>query len=166
MITFSRSEAYRMPDPALQTLWYLTTPSSNGAAISIAAESVSATWLKTSFRPRPADGKKLYFPDQTDIDGLNIVFYETFDFRVTRWYNSFQELVFNDGFYGMPANYKKPFILSLFERSNTKTPIYTITYEGCAPTDRAPFNLNYEDETGRITVEAQFTVDNVVEEAA
>lgn len=154
--------AHALPDPAQGTLWYLSVPFTQGMVYNVYAERIAATFFKTSFRPRPADGRNSYFPEMTDLDGLSITFYETFDYRVTNWLETWRKLIRDaDGNYGPPAVFKKTMTLRIYARDNLRSPIITINYEGCAPSDKTPFELGYDDETLRITVEAQFSVDNM-----
>lgn len=157
--------AHSIPDPAQNTLWWLTVPFSNGQVYHVLAERCSATFPKTSFRPRPTDGKQSYYPETTDLDGLNIAFYEAFDYRVTNWLNTWRKLIRDDdGNYGPPALYKRDIQVRSYARTDLRSPVLSLTYVGCAPTDQTPFEFNYDDETGRMVVEAQFSVDNMTME--
>lgn len=152
--------AHSLPDPAQSNLWYLICPFTNGQVYHVLAERVSITFPKNAFRPRPADGKFKYYPETSDLDGINVTFYETFDYRVLAWLNSWRKLIKDDdGNYHPPALFKKEMIVRLYDRINLTSPRVTITYEGVAPSDQTPFELGYDDETSRITVEAQFSVD-------
>lgn len=154
--------AHSLPDPAQNTLWYCSVPFTNGMVYHVLAERAAPTFSKTSFRPRPAAGRQKYYPEATDIDGINITFYETFDFRVTNWLHSWRKLVVDDdGNHGPPALFKKEIIFRLYARDNLSKPSMTMIYTGCAPTDQTAYELSYEDETGRITIEAQFSVDRM-----
>jgi len=156
-----RTQAHALPEPALATLWYLSVPFTNGMIYHVYAERVSATFPKTSFRPRPADGKNKYFPESTDLDGLSITFYEMYDYRVHKWLSEWRKLIKDkDGNYSPAALYKKDMTLRLYARTNMSSPIYTVNYIGVAPSDQAPLDLQFDDETQRITVETQFSVDN------
>lgn len=155
--------AHSLPDPAQNTLWYLICPFTNNQIYHVLAERISATFPKNAFRPRHSEGSFDYFPETSDIDGINISFYETFDFRVTAWLDKWRKLIKDpEGNYNPPILFKREFELQLFSRDNMTSPTMTILYQGVAPSDQTPIELAYEDETGRIMVEAQFSVDNQV----
>jgi hypothetical protein len=152
-------------DPALNTLWVLEIPFTNDADIVVYAERMQATFPKTPFRARYNEGSNSYFPETSDIDGINITFYEASDLRVTTWLDVWRKLIrSSDGNYGLPVTYKKEILAKLYSQDNMSTPVKTLKYIGCAPTDQTPFELQYDDATGRITVEVQFSVDSLEQE--
>lgn len=157
-----RSLAHSLPDPAANNLWFLSVPFTTGEVYHVLAERITAPFYKIAFRPRPADGSSDYFPEVSDIDGINVSFYETYDHRVTNWLNKWRKLIRDEkGNYGPPSLYKKDMLLRIYARDNLSSPVMSMTYIGCAPTDQTPFEFNYEDETGRLIVEAQFSVDDM-----
>lgn len=154
--------AHSLPDPAQSTLWYLSVPFTNNMVYHVLAERVSATFYKNPFRPRLTDGSNNYFPEVSDIDGINVTFYETFDYRVTKWLQEWRKLIKDSaGNYGLPGIYKKEMTVRMYSRDDLTNHRLALTYLGVAPSDQTPFELNYDDETGRTTVEAQFSVDDV-----
>ena len=153
--------AHSLPDPAQNTLWYLICPFTNNQIYHVLAERVSATFQKNSFRPRHSEGSFDYFPETTDLDAINISIYETFDYRVTAWLYQWRKLIRDEhGNYHPPVLFKREMELQLFSKDNLTSPIMTIRYNGAAPSDQTPFEMAYEDEAGRIIVEAQFSVDS------
>lgn len=159
--TLSRQLALSIKDPALASLWLLKVPFAD-FQVEVVAEKVQPTFNKTPANPRFNQGSNSYYPGITDIDGLSISFYEQVDYPVSMWLNTWRKLVFNpeDGVYGMPSVYKQDIVIDYFA-ANSSSPIKTATYSGCWPTDKAPFNLDYESAEGRIMVEAQFSVDTM-----
>lgn len=156
----SRDLAYGLVDPAIGSLWLVTVPFNDGNTYMIYVERIMVTFPKIPFRPRPTDGSNSYFPERKDIDGINMTLYETFDFRVSKWLDEWRKLMFDDdGNYGAPDVFKQSITLQLFARDNLESPIKTRKYYGVAPTDVTAFELNFEDETNRIVIEAQFSVD-------
>lgn len=157
-----RLDAEAAPDPALNTLWLLEIPFADSTGLILYAERMQVTFPKTPFRPRYNEGSNSYFPETSDIDGINITFYEAADFRVTNFIKLWRKLIKDaDGNYGMPDTYKKEIHAKLFSQDNMSSPIKTLKYIGCAPTDQTAFELQYDDATGRITVEVQFSVDSM-----
>lgn len=163
MISLERNFALDAPDPALTTLWKLQIPFGDSVNF-LFAESITATFQKIPAEARFSEGSNMYYPGNADVDGISIAFYETHDHLVGSWLVEWQKMVFNNsgGVYGAPINYKKPIIANLYSK-HSKKPIKVLTYEGCWPTDRGPYELNYEEETGRIKIQAQFSVDDVKE---
>ena len=159
MIT--RDAALAMESPALNTLWRLTVPFVQYDT-HIFAENMSATWPKIPSRPRATAGSNTYYPEVMDIDGISATFYETERHDVTRWFANWQSLICDsDGNYGVPKDYKKDCVAELFARTELSSPILTLRYSGVWPTDKSPYQLSYDDETGRLTVEVQFATDSV-----
>lgn len=162
MIT--RDAALALKEPALSTLWVMEFPFATGVA-HLTAERVTATWPKVPSRPRATAGSNTYFPETSDIDGISAALYETEDYAVTRWYQQWQFLVHDaNGNYGVPSAYKKDCIARLYKRSNLTSPVLTLRYQGVWPTDKNAFELTYDDEAGRLTVELQFSTDSVTVE--
>jgi len=161
MGVLSRDYALSVPEPALTTLWRVMIPFGNSVT-HLLAESVTLTWLKVPTEPVFSGGKHVYFPGMAEVDGLAITFYETHDYQVSKWLENWQMLVYNvdSGVYGVPAQFKKEITVNLFSKVSTK-PIKIVTYNGCWPTDKGPYELNYQEETGRIVIQAQFAVDKV-----
>jgi hypothetical protein len=155
-----RDLALNAPDPALASHFLVKIPLGNYTK-DIIAERVTATFPKTPANPRFNGGSNSYFPGTTDIDGLSISFRETYDYRVTKWLNEWRLLVFDqkDGTYGMPINYKKTINVVYFGAGSNKPK--DSEYLGCWPTDKGPFSCDYSDETGRLIVEVQFSVDSM-----
>lgn len=161
-----RELAYGMPEPAQSTLWVVEFPFST-SVYHIYAEQFSPTFPKVPSRPRFTDGSNTYYPEITDIDGISATFYETSDYRVSQWLMKWRQLIVDaKGNYGAANRYKKKVTARLFARDNLNNASAVLVYSGVWPTDKSPFSLNYDDETGRLTVEVQFSTDSVEEEYA
>lgn len=155
-----RIHALEVKDPAFAFRWFVYVPDAGGLYQCI-AEKLTATFPKVPAKSRFTSGRVNYFPDNNEIDGLTITFYETYDYDVTRWLSRWcGKIVHEDGSYGVPNDYKKEIIAQLL-LPGSDTPSLTLTYKGAWPTDRGAYNLAYDDESGRITVEAQFSVDEL-----
>lgn len=157
-----RDTALAAPDPALSSLWQVMIPYANGKA-TLFAETVSLTWFKIPAEGHLAGGRHLYFPGYAEVDGLAISFYETHDHKVGNWLQAWQKLIYNPEteVYGLPKDYKQTITVNLFSRFSSNA-AKIVTYTGCWPTDRGPYELTYSDETGRIVIQAQFACDKQV----
>lgn len=155
-----RTYALGAPEPALSSIWIVKIPF-NTQNIFIAAEQVSATVRKIPGESRFTGGRNKFYAGTSDIDSVSITFYETDDYAVSKWLYSWRKLVEDNGIYGLPADFKKIFYVFAYSKSQPK-PTRTFKYDGVWPTDRNAYEYN-QDETGRITVQAQFAVDDVEE---
>lgn len=160
MAILDRIHALYAPDPALKFRFYVHVPDVDDM-YSCVVDTISATFPKVPAKARFGGGSNTYFPDTNDIDGLSITFYEAYDYRVTAWLSRWRaKVVKPDGTYGLPPEYKRDITVMMFNYS-VETPVMTMTYKDCWPTDQNPFALSYEDSEGRLQVEAQFAVDNL-----
>ena len=156
----NRQYALNAVDPALSTRWYVMVPGATSPTFAV-AESVTATFRKIPAKSRYRTGKNSNYADNSEIDGLTIVFFETSDFQVTKWLRTWREMVFHpDGTYGLPVQYKKDIFVQMLGIENNNVQL-SLKYTGAWPTDQSPWTLDYEDATGRVKVEAQFSVDEM-----
>lgn len=156
----NRINALNAPDPAVNFRWFVTVPD-GGQGYDYVAERITATFPKVPAKARFTHGRQNYYPDNNDIDGITIAFYETYDFRVTKWLSRWRgRIVHPDGTYGVPRDYQRDIIADLY-LIGSNAPVLTLTYKKCWPTDQGAFDLSYEDETGRIIVEVQFATNQV-----
>lgn len=159
MSILDRFNALNAPDPALKFRFYVYVPDTTDSYHCV-VENITATFVKIPSKPRFNGGSNSYYPDTNDIDGLSITFYEAYDYRVSAWLSRWRALVVrSDGFYGIPSEYKKTIMIHAYN-NNSENPTLKLQYSGCWPTDQQPFEFSYEDATGRMTVQAQFSVDN------
>jgi hypothetical protein len=159
----TRELALSLADPAQNNLFLVTVPFTNGKHFHVVAETISMTFPKVPFRPRFSQGSNTYYPETSDIDGISISFYETHTYQVTGWLDTWRKLLIDSrGNYGLPAVYKKDVPVQVFSRENLSEPTLTFIYQGIAPSDQSPFDMSYEDEAGRLIVEAQFSCDSMI----
>lgn len=156
-----RDRALSAPDPALSTLWLVQVPF-NSSVTFLVAEDCTATFPKIPAESRFANGEHRYRPGFKDIDGLSITFYETYKYEVSEWLRLWQNMIYKDGIYGVPSDYAAPITVTLYSKHQS-APVRTLKYLNAWPTDRGPYQLNYNEETGRTTVQAQFSVDGLDE---
>ena len=125
-------------------------------------ERIGINFAKIPSKGRFTGGSFDYYPDNSNIDGFPITFYEDEFFTVTRYLYQWSSAVCSsDGnvIYGLPAVYKRSLICGLFNRISDLNPVLSLRYTKIWPTDRESWSLNYNDE-GRLTVTANFSVDN------
>ena len=160
----SRDAAFAVADPALNSIFIVRMPFSFNSLTELIAEQVTPTFHKTPAQARFSQGSNDYYPGTTDVDGISVTFYEAYTYSTSKWLNSWRRMVYDPitSNFGVPKSYKQNIVVEAYSRFST-SPVRTITYTGCWPTDRGPYEYNYTDETGRITVQAQFSVDSVSE---
>ena len=147
-------------DPAIQTRWRVLMPDQK-REWQYMAESVEAVFRGVSSKARYSQAKSRHFPDASEIDTLNINFYETYDFEVTKYLYKWRHKIRSvDGFYGMPQDYERDIYVDMLHYDIDK-PIARFKYLKCWPIDASPLSLNYEDSTGRVQVSATFRVDEM-----
>lgn len=156
-----RQYALQAPDPALSTRWYMIVPDVKSATMCV-AENATLTFQKIPAKQRYRQGKMMNYADTSSVDGINISFYETNDYQVSRWLQAWRLQVFNPrtGVYGMPSRYKKTIEAHLLGIDSLE-PKLSLIFTGCFPTDQNTWEVQYDDATGRLKVEAQFSVDDV-----
>lgn len=160
MAILDKIHALNAPDPALKSRFYVYVPDITDLYQCV-VETIQPTFNKIPAKPRFTAGRNEYFPDNNDIDGLSITFYETFDFKVTAWLSRWRsKIVHPNSTYGLPKEYKRDILVHVYSY-DSEHPLIIMKYIGCWPTDQNPFNLAYEDETGRLQVDAQFSVDGL-----
>ena len=150
----------QLKDPAIQTRWRVIMPDQRNP-MQYMAESVEAVFRGVSSKARFAQAKSKHYPDASEIDALNIIFYETYDYEVTRYLERWRNKIRNkQGFYGMPAEYEKTIYVDMLHY-DVNNYIIRFKYLKCWPIDSSPLSLTYEDSSGRIQVNATFRVDDV-----
>lgn len=162
MSLMSRDYALSAPDPALSTLFFVRMPQDLANTPQfLLAESVSLLVPKISAESSFSNGGYDFFPGFIENDSVSITFYETYNYAVSKWLRDWRKKVSDGrGNYGLPVEYKKDIIVAMYSKFSTK-PVNVVTYNACWPTDRAPYELNYQEESGRVTVQATFSCDNV-----
>lgn len=156
MLNFT--SALLVKEPALVSRWYLQVPDVSGPYECI-AESVELSFEKNQPKGRHFSATQRFYPDFRDIDGTTVVFYETWDFQVTKWLTRWRKQVYrSDGTYGYPVDFKKKMTAYMFNLSSNE-PILAYELTGCWPTDKVPYNLTFEDSEGRLQTACIFSVD-------
>ena len=157
----TRSAAFSMAPPALASRWFVLFENQVGPYSNV-VETVEATFINTEAKARYSQGSNNYFAETTDIEGLNIMFYEDEKFSVTKWLKDWRKQVYNpeNGVYGYPDDYKKRIYIELFSYEENR-PILTLGYKNCWPTTAGTLALSYEDPNGRLQVTQQFSVDTL-----
>lgn len=162
MSRLSRQITLGLIEPALQGRWYCSFPELAQQQNTIIVESVTPTFGKIPAIPRFYGGSNRYYPGVKDIDGLQVVLYETHDFYTTRWLNDWRKKIYDDETqnYGLPKDYWKEVIVDLYGVNDSDTPAMQLKYKECWPTDQQAFQLNYTEMDGRLTVQVNLSVNN------
>lgn len=147
-------------DPAIQTRWRVIMPDQK-REWQYMAESVEVVFRGVSSKARYSQAREKHFPDSSEIDTLNIVFYETYDMEVTKYIHNWRHKIRAiDGSYGLPKDYERTIYVDILHY-DIDSPIMRFKYLKCWPIDSSPLPFSYEDNTGRIQVNQTFRVDDV-----
>ena len=157
----NRETALNIPAPALTTRWIVLFENQPGPYKGI-VETVEATFINTESKGRLSQGSNNYYPEMSDIENLNIVFYEDSEYSVTKWLRDWKLKIYDPvtGNYGVANDYKKRIYIELYNLV-TKTPILKLGYKNCWPTSTGGYGLTYEDPSGRLQVNQQFSTDTL-----
>jgi hypothetical protein len=157
----TRTDVLNLPPPAPLFRWITLFDGQPGPYKGI-VETIEATYINTEAKGRRSQGSNNYFADTTDIESLNIMFYEDDKYSVTKWLKEWKEKVFNplDGSYGVANDYKKRIYVELYNLKTNK-PIMQLAYQNCWPAATGATSYSYEDSSGRVQVNQQFSVDTL-----
>lgn len=150
-----------LEDVALQGRWFTYVDRVDGPT-EVLVEHQSIPWHKTQPTARYTSGMFRHYPGPVDVDGIQIVFYETWDYRVTKWLNYWRSEVYDPetGVFGTPTMYRREFVTEFYP-PNSESSAMRRSYLGCFPIEQQPFELSYAEVDGRITVSGLFAVNKV-----
>jgi hypothetical protein len=151
----------QLKDPASQERWRIRMPQED-YQFQCMAESVEMSIRNVPAKQRFAQGRNFNYADVSTLEGINIVFYETYDFSVTDYLRKWKLLVYNSetGAYGPPASYERTIVVEMLNYEDDSV-IKTFEYLGAWPTDTSPITASYEDPNGRIQITQPFAVRDV-----
>lgn len=160
-LRLAKSIARSLEDPALQGRWFTYVEGINKPT-EVLVEHVTVPWHKTQPTARYTAGTFRHYPGAMDVDGIQMVFYEVWDYRVTKWLNDWRRLVYDPetGIFGLPKKYRKEFVTEFYPPHN-ESPTMRRSYAGCFPIEQPPFEMTYAEVDGRVTVSALFAVNRV-----
>lgn len=160
-MNLAKSVARSLEDPALQGRWFTYMERVEGPT-QVLVEHQSIPWHKTQPTARYTAGQFRHYPGPHDVDGIQVVFYEVWDFRVTNWLNNWRREVYDPetGAYGVPKFYRREFVTEFYP-PNSESAAMRRSYTGCFPVEQQPFELSYAEVDGRLTVTALFAVNKV-----
>ena len=146
-----------LKDPALQTRWRVRMPDED-YPFQVMAESVEFSTRNVAAKQRMAMGKAWSFPDSSTLDGITIVFYETYDWSVTNYLAKWDNLVRDEnGNYGVPIDYEKTIVIEMLNYEDDSA-IKSFEYVGVWPTEMGALSMTSEDPNGRVQITQQFAV--------
>ena len=101
-----------------------------------------------------------YFPMFHDISAFGVTFYGDSQNRVIRYLNHWKSRVknFKTGIYQLPGYYKRRWLVSLLDPAGNE--VATAELSGCWPADTGQISLDYNDGSGRILLNQNFSVDD------
>lgn len=101
-----------------------------------------------------------YFPSFHDVSAFNVTFYGDSKGDTLRYlmYWKSQVKSFETGLYKLPGEYKRQWDVVLLDPKGT--PVVEATLSGCWPADTGQVSLTYDDGSGRITFNQNFSLDN------
>lgn len=107
-------------------------------------------------------GRTTYFPSFPETGQITISMYETdtgaANLSLASWGDAVKS---QDGWYGLPINYKGTLIVNLFGYSSNVQPVYSYSFEGIWPSDTGTFDLGYDND-GRLIISVTFSVDRIL----
>ena len=137
-------------------------PSGLSAAQYIAVEAINFEHLNIESVPRHNGYTSIHFPGFNNLQSVNIAFYETEDYLVTKYLRSWQRLVIDkNGNYGVPSSFKQNIVFRCYGWSDTTTPKLEGTLVGCWPTTQSDLAMDYTT-SGRVVVSCAFAVDDSI----
>lgn len=156
----TREAIQQIKDPARNGRWFVLFNNASDPYECI-AEQAELVFEEIQPKSRYVAGSQKYYPDNATLSAVSMTFYETYDYQVTRYMNRWRSLIRrDDGFFGLPADYKRVIDAQLYY-PNRNSPVLTVRYTGCWPTNQGAFALTYDDEEGRLQVPVTFSVDRV-----
>ena len=163
MITYQQLFSNTIKEPSKQSLFRLTMPNQDYPFQCI-AESVELSFRNTAFKQRIAQGRNFNYADFSNLDMLNVVFYETKDMSVKDYINKWKLLIYNPitGVFGPPKLYERTITVEVLDEETAEV-VQTMEYRGAAPADTAPITISYEDANGRVQITQSFAVKELVE---
>lgn len=161
-LILSKAGVRALKDPAIKGRWFTYVPDVLDQT-EVLVEQISVPFLKTQPAGRFTAGAPRYYPTMWDVDGLQCVFYETHDFKVTTWLEAWRNKVYDPetGIFGSPKDYRREFVIDFFPIQSEKA-VMRRSYMGCCPIEQQSFELTYSEIDGRITVSAQFFVNRIL----
>lgn len=162
MARLTRALANNILDPAMQGRWYVVFPFTENPE-RLLVEVAQPPHAKILPVPRYYGGSMRFYPGAVEIDPISLTFYETKDYFATRLINAWRSKVFNPQTkrFGLPAEYREDIEVHFYGPEKSSAPIMTFRYVDCWPSDQMPFDLNYGEIDGRLTVPAQFVTHGV-----
>lgn len=121
-------------------------------------EKVTVPWATYESIPIYGQGSNNYYHSVQDIDAINVTFYEDTELTVTRMLVEWRKIIQEDGYYGLPADYKFDLEVELLA-NNSDTVIGVFKGFGAWPSAIDGMNLAY-DSSERVSISVTFTLDH------
>lgn len=85
-------------------------------------------------------GANKYYPDNVTFNDLQLNFVEDSEATVRRTYDRLASLVYEDGFYGIPKDYKQTITCELIRANGSR--IISIEHRGCSPVSYSSYTMS------------------------
>lgn len=158
-----RQHVINRPDPLLTFRWIVETiPFGDGFEVGPEyVETFELTFNNVKTEGVFFGGGYNYFPGFHDVSAFNITFYADAKGNVLRWINHWKNQVkdFSTGLYNLPPQYKRDFVIILIDAAGNDVASYKCG--GCWPADTSQIALDYNDGSGRVLLQQNFSVDDV-----
>jgi hypothetical protein len=107
-------------------------------------------------------GRTTYFPSFPDSGPITLSIYETdagaANLSIANWKEKVKS---QEGWYGLPVDYKCRLIVNLFGYQSNTQPVYTYSFEGVWPSDAGQLDLSYTEDD-RIIITGTFSTDRIL----
>ena len=158
----TRKHALSLEEPAIDWRWFVYMPPVEGITIDVSkivAENVSFPFRNVQSQPRFLGGTYKKYPGMSEVENVDISFYENHKFSITSYLEKWRKLIYDSetGIYGMPVNYKKDIYLEIYDSQGNLG--FKGILIGARPTGQNNFDLDYTSG-GRLNVTASFAIDN------
>lgn len=157
----SLEDLLRLGDPLLNFRWELTKyPNFPDVKFNpLSVEKVDISVMNFENYPIYINGSNNYYIGTGDTDPVSITFYENHHMSALRVLTYWRTLMFKDGFYGVPIDYKFDLELTIFALDSfSPTGVYSINGAWPASVDSVTYDGTSSE---RVSLTASFVCDSV-----
>lgn len=163
MPTIQLGSVLERRDPLLLFKWYATSvPFAELGPIGPEyIETIEIPFNNVKSEPVFRGGGYVYFPGFHDVSAFNVTFYADAQGRSLKYLMQWKDKIknFKTGIYALPGAYKRDWQVALLAPDGTT--VATAKLIGCWPADTNQINLDYNDGSGRVPLNQNFSVDDM-----
>lgn len=156
------SRMLNRPDPLLSWRWVAkSVPFGSEFGIDPSyVETFEIPFNNIKSDPAFFGGGYQYFPGFHDVSAFNVTFYADSRGLTIRYLMYWKSKVknFDTGIYALPPEYKRNWNVALLDPAGEE--VLEVELQGCWPADTGQLSLNYDDGSGRLTLNQNFSVDS------